>query len=232
MIQDYPRSESPLWKLLGGELLAWTGAGLLYPTGMSSPSQRTLRKKDQRTIVLIHGYLANRSGFFPLKTYLQTQGIKTVEFNYASSNGIEQGAIHLKHFLRQHVRGGKIDLVCHSMGGLVARLYLQELDGARRVDRCITLGTPHHGTYSAYWVRSRVGRELLPDSPLLQRLEASKEKASNVTFTSIVAGADNIVIPRVFAANEETLHVPNIGHMSLLFSLKTFRMIADHLKKR
>lgn len=127
------------------------------------------------------------------------------------------------------MRGGRIDLVCHSLGGLVARSYLQELGGARRVDRCITLATPHRGTYNAYWLASKVGKELRPDSEMLQRLEASREKASKVQFVSIVGGSDNIVVPRVFAANEETMHVPDLGHQGILFSPAVYRAVAGCL---
>lgn len=41
-------------------------------------------------------------------------------------------------------QGGKIDLLCHSHGGLVGRAYLAKY-GGDRVGRLITLGTPHHG---------------------------------------------------------------------------------------
>jgi triacylglycerol esterase/lipase EstA (alpha/beta hydrolase family) len=127
------------------------------------------------------------------------------------------------------VRGGRIDLVCHSLGGVVARCWLQELGGARRVDRCITLSTPHRGTYGAYWVASRIGRELRPDSLILQRLEASRAGAERVKFTSVVAGSDNIVFPRVFASHEELVHVPDVGHVGMLFSPTVLRTVADRL---
>jgi pimeloyl-ACP methyl ester carboxylesterase len=140
------------------------------------------------------------------------------------------GARRLKEFLRKHVRGGKIDLVCHSMGGVVSRMYLQELGGHRRVERCITLGTPHRGTYNAYWIPARVGRELRPDSPLIKRLSISRDQSASVRFTSIVAGSDNIVIPRVFSANEETIHVPDLGHLGLMFSPTVFRAVGDALR--
>ena len=129
------------------------------------------------------------------------------------------------------MRGGRIDLVCHSLGGLVARTWLQELGGARRVDRCITLGTPHQGTYNAYWLASRVGRELRPDSELLARLEASRPCAQQVRFTSIVAGSDNIVVPRVFSANDEIVHLPDLGHVGLLFSPRVFRTVGELLRR-
>src|SRR5205823_12521155 len=102
--------------------------------------------------------------------------------------------------------------------------------GARRVDRCIMLGAPLSGTYNAYWLTSRVGRELRPGSPLLRRLEATREAAGSVRFSSIVAGSDNIVIPRVFSAAEgELIHVPDLGHMGLLFSPAVFRAVHQRL---
>jgi pimeloyl-ACP methyl ester carboxylesterase len=154
---------------------------------------------------------------------------QVLAFNYASSAGIERAALGLRDYLRRHVRGGRIDLVCHSLGGLVARVYLQELGGSRRVDRCVTLGTPHRGTYNSYWAWSRVGAELRPDSPLLSRLQASRSNASGVRFVAIVAGSDNLVVPRVFANYEHEVHIADLGHVSLLFSPRVLRLIADHL---
>jgi pimeloyl-ACP methyl ester carboxylesterase len=40
-------------------------------------------------------------------------------------------------------------IVAHSMGGIVARLYIQGLGGSTRVKRLITLGTPHRGSAEA-----------------------------------------------------------------------------------
>ncbi len=231
-IKDFPPSERPVWQLVGRELLSMAVTGVLFPFGIKRSSRRTTRKGGQRTVVLIHGYMANRSGLLLLGAYLRARGADQVlSFNYRSAAGIENGARELKEYLRKHVRGGRIDLVCHSLGGLVARVYLQELGGARRVDQCITMGTPHQGTYNAYWVASRVGRELRPDSALLQRLETSRESAVKVQFTSIVAGSDNIIVPRVFSANEETIHIPDIGHVGMLFSPAAFKTVFERLQR-
>lgn len=106
---------------------------------------------------------------------------------------------------------------------------MQELGGARRVDRCITLGTPHRGTYNAYWITSRVGRQLRPDSTLMQRIETTKPAAARVRFTSAVGGSDNIIVPRVFSSHNDVVHVPNLGHIGMLFSPTVFRFVADRL---
>jgi len=232
MIRDYAGSKRPPLQLIGKEALAVLGSALLMPFGIRRPKRKTVRKAEQRTVVFVHGYLANAATFYPLRAYLYLRGIPQVLFfNYRSSDGVEAGARQLKEYLRKHVRGGRIDLVCHSLGGLVARAYLQDLGGHRRVDRCVTLATPHKGTYNAYWLASRIGREVRPDSPLIERLSSSKGKSERVRFTSIVAGSDNIIIPRVFSANEETIHVPDLGHVGLTFSPTVFRIVAELLTK-
>jgi pimeloyl-ACP methyl ester carboxylesterase len=230
VIQDYRVSERPAWHLIAQEALGVAAAAVLFPFGVRPSGRRTPRQPDQRTVVLVHGYLANRSTLFPVAAYLRLRGVKQVlSFNYRSGSGVEQAALGLRDYLRRHVRGGRIDLVCHSLGGLVARVYIQELGGARRVDRCITLGTPHRGTYNSYWLSSRVGSELRPDSPLLSRLHASRANAPGVRFLSLVAGSDNLVVPRVFASHEQETHVPDLGHVSMLFSPRVLRMIGDYL---
>jgi len=45
-------------------------------------------------------------------------------------------------------KGEKINLVGHSLGGLVSRIWSQ--DNASTVDKVITLGSPHYGSVKAY----------------------------------------------------------------------------------
>jgi pimeloyl-ACP methyl ester carboxylesterase len=229
-MHDYPASDQPVWRLVAREALAIGAVGLLLPLGLRPSVRSTPRCREQRTVVLIHGYLGNRAMLLPLAAYLRWRGISQVLcFDYPSGAGVERGAIALREFLRRRVRGGRIDLVCHSLGGLVARVYLQELGGARRVDQCITLGTPHRGTYNAYWLISRVGRELRPDSALLSRLEASRPAAERVRFLSVIAGSDNLVVPRVLCAHGDEIRIPDLGHIGMLFSPRVLGIVADRL---
>lgn len=231
MIKDYPGSRQPAYRLIAQETFAAIALALLYPFGIRRVAKPTPRVRRQRTVVFVHGYLCNPSVFLPMSHYVRHHGIQQVmPFGYDSTKGVERGALALRDYLKRNVRGGEIDLVCHSLGGLVARSYLQELGGARRVQRCITLGTPHLGTYNAYWLWSRVGRELRPDSPLLQRLKDSRGEAAQVDFLSIIAGSDNLVIPRVFAAHEREICIPDLGHLSVLFSPRVMGMVANYLQ--
>jgi len=231
MIQDYPLSQEPTGKRIGKEIFAMLAAGVMMPFGFHQSRARTARKKAQRTVVMIHGLGGNRSNLLPLASYLRVQdsGARVLSFNYSASKGVAGAAIALQQYLREHVRGGRIDFVCHSLGGLVARYYLQELSGARRVDHCVTLGTPHRGTYNAYWLPFRIGRELRPDSLVMQQLERTRGNAARVIFTSIVAGSDTIVVPRVFADHEAVTHLGDLGHMGLLLSPRVWRTVRQAL---
>ncbi len=232
MVQDYPPSEQHPGLLVAKEVLAGLASVLMYPFGMTPhKNQLTPRTRDLRTVVFIHGYLANRSCLRPLAQYLSFRGYRSqLDYQYSSKIGVMQAAIQLKGFLHHYVRGGRIDLIGHSLGGLVARAYIQELGGYRRVDHCITIGTPHSGTYNSYWLWDRIGRELRPDSPLIHRLNKSRDRARNVRPLAIVGGSDNIVIPRVFAEQEaDSVQISSVGHLGLLFSPRVFKIVGDRL---
>jgi len=65
---------------------------------------------------------------------------------------------------------------------------------------------------------------------LLQRLNASRGEAAGVEFLSIIAGSDNLVIPRVFAGLEREVCIPDLGHLSVLLSPRVLGMVTNHLK--
>jgi pimeloyl-ACP methyl ester carboxylesterase len=53
----------------------------------------------------------------------------------------------LKEFLDSPALAGRqVDILAHSMGGIVARIYISEFGGSARVGRLVTMGTPHQGS--------------------------------------------------------------------------------------
>lgn len=216
--------------IVGRELAACAAAAILHPFGWLLRARRTARRRELRTVVLVHGFLANGACFTAMRAYLRLVGVeRTLAFQFKVTDSVESAAIGLKQFLKDNVRGGRIDLVCHSLGGLVASCYLAELGGARRVDRCITLGTPHRGTYNAYWLAGRMGRDLRPGSALLERLRAARAAVRSVKFTTITADSDNIILPRAVPGPGKTIRMKGIGHTGLLFSPAVFRIVAAKL---
>ncbi len=213
------------------EALAFLAHGVLLPFGFRKPRPRPERRREQRTVVFVHGLAANRSGFLPLQAYLRMRGHdRQIAFNYRSSGSIERQALSLKRTIDAGVGGGRIDLVAHSLGGLVSRCYVQLLGGERRVDRLITLGTPHHGTYAATFLPSAFVRQLLPESAFIRHLN-ERPVPESLQVTSIVAGRDLLIQPVESAACPfgDRVDFDDLGHVELLFRPRVFSEIASRL---
>lgn len=63
---------------------------------------------------------------------------------------LEDAATELDAYITAKIPGStKVDIVGHSLGGMVGRIYGQKY-GTSRVDKLITVGSPHKGTPQAY----------------------------------------------------------------------------------
>jgi len=212
--------------------------GLLYPFGVKEPELEAVGPGRARPVILIHGWGANRSCLYPLRWYLRSKGFDRIfGFNFGSAQSIEEIAGQLKGFveeIRKCCDSGRqtVDLVAHSLGGLAARVYLQELGGARHVDRCITIATPHYGTYSSYWTPTALGRQMRPESEFMARLNKPENRAPGVRFTSLWAGLDLMVLPRenaIYKEGEDIL-IGRIGHAGILLHHQTLHQVSERLR--
>ena len=89
----------------------------------------------------------------------------------------------------------KVDLVAHSMGGLVARQYIESSDYADDVDQLIFIATPHKGSPKAYLMWEGGETESKPDDrPLniLLGLEAFNNGYSGTGAISKYIKGENI----------------------------------------
>ena len=74
-------------------------------------------------------------------------------FPYEWHNSNVESAKRLKtriDGIKTQAKWPKVDIVAHSMGGLVAREYISTLNGGSNIDQLITLGTPHNGAPKSY----------------------------------------------------------------------------------
>ena len=213
------------------EALCYLVHGALYPFGRNTRGAASHRDPSLRTLVFVHGLATNRSGFLLLQTALRLAGHhRQVAVSLRRNGSIEALAIELKREIGRRVGGGRVDLIAHSMGGLVARFYLQQLGGERRVDRLITLGTPHQGTHAANFLPSPLVRQLLPGGPFIRHLNALPPP-ERTRVTSIVAGRDLLVQPVEAAACPfgEIRRLEDLGHLELLFRPEVFAAVATAL---
>jgi len=99
--------------------------------------------------VLVHGFLGDPTNFLALRGHLATRGIRNfVSFSYPPRLDWQRLACRLGRTVEAvclATGASQVDLVGHSLGGLIAR-YLTEMGDGGRVRRVVTLGAPYFAT--------------------------------------------------------------------------------------
>ncbi len=206
---------------------------LLYPLGWLPQWCRPVPKKTP-PVILLHGLFQNRACWLYLRLRLRLRGVRSLHaINLPPWKDIEslteRVAIKVDE-LRLASGCDRVHLVGHSLGGIVARNYLQLRGGAAKVDRCILIAVPNGGSKLAALALSPLATILLPGSELLARLAAAPLPAA-ARLTTLHSRHDNIVLPAESALlpGAEDLELAGIGHTTLLYHPRTVKLLADLL---
>ncbi|MEV4330232.1 alpha/beta fold hydrolase [Streptomyces sp. NPDC049597] len=219
------------------ELAILAGHLVLYPTGITP--ERPLRRRaapgaaqlpavraDVVPTVLLHGFVDNRSVFVLLRRALARYGPHHVEcLNYSPLTCDIRTAAELlgRHVEEICARTGQreVDIVGHSLGGLIARYYVQRLGGDRRVRTLVTLGTPHAGTAFAPIAGAHpIVRQMRPGSSVIEELRMPAP-GCRTRFVSFWSDLDRIMVPVETACIDhpdllaQNVRVSGIGHLAL-----------------
>ncbi|MCL2726103.1 MAG: alpha/beta fold hydrolase [Polyangiaceae bacterium] len=223
---------APSLRVHVSETVATLREVVLMPRDIGPVLPETVGPHDD-VVVLLHGFFASAGVFRPMKERLVCEtGVHVSSFTHAPGAGVERIAQSLARLVARIPDGCRIHLVGHSLGGLVARWYVQELGGYRRVAQTISLGSPFGGTERARPFRFLVGADLCRTSPLLSRLR-SRAHEHDVPHTSIVGDADTMVVPAesaIFPRGD--VHVlPGRGHNSLLFDPASISHVTERVRR-
>jgi triacylglycerol lipase len=145
-------------------------------------------------VVLLHGFMASAGVFRPMRARLEGAGIHVASFTHAPGAGVRRIAAQLALLVGRIHQAARVHLVGHSLGGVVARWYVQQMGGDLRVAQTISLASPFYGAPVARRLRVLVGADLHGESELLARVRAGADHVS-VPHTSIIGGADRMVQP-------------------------------------
>jgi triacylglycerol esterase/lipase EstA (alpha/beta hydrolase family) len=192
-------------------------------------------------VLLLHGYLGTRGSMYILERRLNDDGICVFSFNLGSLNvrDIRTSAflIHRKiESILAQTPVKKIDIIGHSMGGLIGLYYVKKLGGYEKVRKLVMMGTPMKGTWAALLGVATVGLisasawQLLPGSRFLKELAAGA-LPNGVQYYTIAAQRDWVCpVESTPLEGAESLTVP-LGHSSLVMSEEVYRHILWALRK-
>ncbi|WP_244943451.1 esterase/lipase family protein [Streptomyces inhibens] len=218
--------ERPVPRPTGGPAAAGPPSS---PTGPAAPDLPPLLPTEGRAhppVLLLHGFIDNRSVFMLLRRSLHRHGWRRVEaLNYSPLTCDLRKAAELlsRHVEEVCVRTGhrRVDIVGHSLGGLIARYYVQRLGGDTRVRTVITLGTPHSGTRIAPLMSAHpIVRQMRPDSEVIAELSLPAPNC-RTQFVAFWSEEDQVMVPATTARIDHpdliayNVQVAGVGHLAL-----------------
>lgn len=186
-----------------------------------------------RPVIFVHGLGGHPGNFVGLKTYFAGRGrTRTYVVDFGNASSLTVMADHLRNALEDVYACNdleddeRVDLVAHSMGGLVARLVLDDEVWRNRVANLVTLGTPHLGSHLARFAASESTVELRPGSDTLSLLETQEfwGREESPLLTAFWSRADTIVLPAESArfSDGRTVEVQGVTHYAYLMYPSVF----------
>ncbi len=179
-----------------------------------------VRLYAQPTPVLVHGLWSSSSIWDELVDRLDDEPVADpVEVGLPDTHDDIRTLAESKLQPAVESAGAPVDLVGHSLGGLVARYYVEEMGGDEYIRSLTCLGSPNHGTPLADvaevfdWPESI--HQMRPGSDLLETLNEG-DLPEDVSYTTI-AGTESNVIERLGDWLPEWLQLlddPNDGVVS------------------
>lgn len=218
-----------------------------YRTDALSPEERgdlaaDLEAPAGTPVLLVHGFLDNRSVFAPLRRALHRHGFGVTQ---AVNHGLFAGDVRAAardlrgpvDRLRERTGADRIHMVGHSLGGLIARYFVQRLGGDALVDNLVTVGTPHGGSVAGYLLPTPVTRQVLPGSELLTEL-AEPAPRCRTRFLVVWSRMDQLIVPQTNGRlvhpdlDVRSLELPDVGHLSLAVHPRVVTWVTGSLARR
>jgi predicted alpha/beta hydrolase family esterase len=214
----------------------WVSAtlfGWFMPFRSRFPEPHIVRDPARPAVLLIHGFACNRAVWKPLldSGRLAAYNVATVNLEPVFGAIDHYGDVIRRAIEALRARSGaaRITLVCHSMGGLAARVYVRDA-GLAAVDRVITVATPHAGTVFATFGHGHNAWQMRVRSEFLAQLQAATTPVAE-HFVCIASRDDNLIVPRasLWLPGASHVAVERVGHLAMLSDDKVLDLIAQEL---
>ncbi|MFD0686258.1 esterase/lipase family protein [Actinomadura fibrosa] len=153
-------------------------------------------------VVFVHGYTGSASNWTTAMALFRTAGYSSDElyaYEYNSYGDNRTNASGLATFVsqvRSRTGASQVDIVNHSMGGLVSQWYIKQLGGQPYVRHLASLAGANHGTTSAYSCTIFVTcQQMSPGSSFIQTLSSGDETPGDTRYATWYSPCDGVIIP-------------------------------------
>jgi pimeloyl-ACP methyl ester carboxylesterase len=219
------------------EYLATLWVAVMIPFRFIEPAPTRRRLYPDRVpVVLLPGYFENRLTLWLLKYRLErvlsvpVRAMKPVRY----FTGLETLALDYQRQIEawmQEIGAREVDIVGHSMGGLLARYLAESGQLPDRIRTVVTIASPHLGSALAILGLSRSMRQMRRGSAFLEKLNTSTAPGA-VRMVGISSTHDNLILPWNCALSPrgDNFIIRYRGHLTLIVSREVVRLIARELR--
>lgn len=190
-----------------------------------------------RPVVLVHGIAADGTSMWALRRALDQAGRPTWSPHLGTmfrsiEAYAERLAPALEAALAAHPDADGVDVVCHSMGGIVLRACLAaHPELATKVRHIVSIASPHEGTVVATGLPITEARQLFRGAPWLVALPTLRQLVPDARITTIASRHDAVVYPhdtsRVPGAQWHELD--HLGHAELLVAPAVVDLVVNSI---
>jgi triacylglycerol lipase len=185
--------------------------------------------RGQRAVVLVHGFFCNRGLWNRWVPALRASRVPHLAITLEPPfSGIDDYVSQLESAVVRATEATGVPplLVGHSMGGLVIRAWwrAQGEAAASRVHSAITIGSPHHGTFTAHFAKAISASQMRQASDWLRMLAEQETPQRRARFTCFYSHCDNIAMPASTGAlpGADNRHLVGQPHVTLTFAPEVF----------
>jgi triacylglycerol lipase len=192
-----PNEEVPMRRVLG-LILATLAALAAVAVRPASPANAA----TNIPVVFVHGYTGSASNWTTAEAVFQAGGYSSsrlfaYEYNsYGNNITNAQGLATFVNNVKRQTGSSQVDIVNHSMGGLVSLWYVKQLGGASSVRRLASIAGANHGTTSAgACLVYTTCQQMYPGSSFINTLSSGDETPGPTQYATWYSPCDGIIIP-------------------------------------
>ncbi|MET9452352.1 esterase/lipase family protein [Streptomyces cinerochromogenes] len=217
-------------------LLAVLSAVALAAFGMTSAADAATSSRTP--VIFVHGFTGNAGNWAAAEALFRADGYSAgdlfaYDYNWTQSNATS--AAGLAVYVRQVLAttgAHQVDIVNHSMGGLVSDWYVKKLGGQPYVRHLASIAGANHGTTAAGACLVNLSCvEMYPGSAFLTTLNSGDETPGDTRYATWYSPCDGVILPYTSTrlAGAANNLVPCQTHLGFLTDVLTLRDVEHFL---
>lgn len=170
--------------------------------GLAVAAPASAQAAGRTPVVFVHGFLGDSTNWLAALAAFRAGGyasgeLFTYDYNWAGDNVANaRGLATFVDQVRSRTGAAQVDIVNHSMGGLVTGWYVNELGGQPKVRHVASIAGANHGTTAAYaCIAVTSCQQMAPGSAFIRTYTAGDETPGNTKYGTWYSPCDGVILP-------------------------------------